>query len=203
MGGPSYTGRGCRRFRWLRRRRADLRHVPQGGARLLHHPRRWSQEPWQGPGRAGGRACCFCYRLQDGRCARPDQVRDHHQRQEELHCREARLREVTSAMSRNPTPPKTTTKPKTTSKATTKTVTMQDRIVELRPRREEVIAGGGEKRHAKQHAAGKLTARERIAEMVDPLSFEESGLLAQHRTTLFGMDTAVMPADGVVTGAAS
>ncbi len=83
------------------------------------------------------------------------------------------------------------------------TRTMQERIDELRVRREEVIAGGGEKRHAKQHAAGKLTARERIAELVDPLSFEESGMLAQHRTVLFGMDTAVMPADGVVTGAAS
>jgi len=84
-----------------------------------------------------------------------------------------------------------------------KSRTMQERIAELRTLREEVIAGGGEKRHAKQHEAGKLTARERIAELVDPLSFEESGMLAQHRTTLFGMDTAVMPADGVVTGAAS
>src|SRR5665648_10624 len=81
--------------------------------------------------------------------------------------------------------------------------TMQERIVELRARREEVIAGGGEKRHAKQHDSGKLTARERIAELVDPLSFEESGMLAEHRSTLFGMDTAILPADGVVTGAAS
>jgi len=81
--------------------------------------------------------------------------------------------------------------------------TMKQRIIELRTRREEVIAGGGEKRHAKQHEAGKLTARERIAELVDPMSFEESGMLAQHRTTLFGMDTAFLPADGVVTGAAS
>jgi methylmalonyl-CoA carboxyltransferase large subunit len=80
---------------------------------------------------------------------------------------------------------------------------MQERIAELRTRRDEVIAGGGEKRHAKQHEAGKLTARERIAELVDPTSFEESGMMAQHRTTLFGMDKAVMPADGVVTGAAS
>src|ERR1035437_618325 len=163
MGGPSYTGRGYRRSRWLRRRRADLRHVPQGGARFLRHPRRWSEEPWQGPGRAGGRACCFCYRLQDGRCARPDQVRDHHQRQDELRCREARLRRMTSAMS----------KQSAQTKPTTATKTMQDRIVELRTRREEVIAGGGEKRQAKQPAAGKLTARERIAELVDPLSFEE------------------------------
>jgi methylmalonyl-CoA carboxyltransferase 12S subunit len=81
--------------------------------------------------------------------------------------------------------------------------TMQERITELRAHREKVIAGGGEKRHAKQHAAGKMTARERIAELVDPLSFEESGMLAEHRTTLFGMDKANMPADGVVTGAAA
>ena len=81
--------------------------------------------------------------------------------------------------------------------------TMHDRIAELHSRREEAMAGGGEKRHAKQHEAGKLTARERIAELVDPTSFEEAGMLAEHRTTLFGMDKAVMPADGVVTGAAS
>jgi methylmalonyl-CoA carboxyltransferase 12S subunit len=81
--------------------------------------------------------------------------------------------------------------------------TMHDRIKELHVRRDAAMAGGGEKRHAKQHEAGKLTARERIAEFVDPRSFEEAGMLAQHRTTLFGMDKAVMPADGVVTGAAS
>jgi len=81
--------------------------------------------------------------------------------------------------------------------------TMAERIVELRERRAEVIAGGGAKRHEKQHAAGKLTARERVGELVDPNSFEESGMHAAHRSVLFGMDTAVMPADGVVTGAAS
>ena len=95
------------------------------------------------------------------------------------------------------------TQPKTQTKTATKPKTMQERIVELRTRRDEVMAGGGEKRHTKQHDAGKLTARERIAELVDPLSFEESGMHTQHRTTLFGMDKAFMPADGVVTGAAS
>lgn len=78
--------------------------------------------------------------------------------------------------------------------------TMADRLTELRERRAAVEAGGGEKRHAKQHEAGKKTARERVADLVDPGSFEEMGLFAQHRTTLFGMDKAVMPADGVVTG---
>jgi methylmalonyl-CoA carboxyltransferase large subunit len=41
---------------------------------------------------------------------------------------------------------------------------MLERIAELHTRRDEAMAGGGEKRHEKQHAAGKLTARERIAE---------------------------------------
>jgi methylmalonyl-CoA carboxyltransferase large subunit len=80
------------------------------------------------------------------------------------------------------------------------TRTMKDRIDELQKRREVVAAGGGEKRLDKHRAQGKLTARERITELVDPGSFAESGMFAQHRTTLFGMDEAVLPADGVVTG---
>jgi len=80
------------------------------------------------------------------------------------------------------------------------TRTMKDRIDELTKRREEVVAGGGEKRLAKQRAQGKLTARERIDGLLDPGSFAETGLFAQHRSTLFGMADAVMPADGVVTG---
>ena len=48
--------------------------------------------------------------------------------------------------------------------------------------------------------AGKLTARERVEALVDPESFEETGLFAEHRATLFGMAGKEMPADGVVTG---
>ena len=81
--------------------------------------------------------------------------------------------------------------------------TMSERIEELSTKRAQVEAGGGEKRHAKQHEQGKLTARERIDALVDKGSFEESGLFIRNRTTLFGMDKADMPADGVVTGAAS
>ncbi|MEP7159849.1 MAG: carboxyl transferase domain-containing protein [Dermatophilaceae bacterium] len=79
--------------------------------------------------------------------------------------------------------------------------TMAERIEELRERRATVEAGGGEKRHATQHAQGKLTARERVDNLLDPGTMEETGLFAQHHSTLFGMDKAVMPADGVVTGA--
>ncbi len=81
--------------------------------------------------------------------------------------------------------------------------TMSERIEELHTKRAQVEAGGGEKRHAKQHEQGKLTARERVEKLVDKGSFEESGAFIRNRTTLFGMDKADMPADGVVTGAAS
>src|SRR5207237_6588286 len=50
---------------------------------------------------------------------------------------------------------------------------------------------------------GKLTARERIEALADPGSFEEIGLFAQHRQINFGLGGKDIPADGVVTGAAS
>jgi methylmalonyl-CoA carboxyltransferase large subunit len=81
--------------------------------------------------------------------------------------------------------------------------TMEQRIEELKSRRAEVELGGGKERIEKQRQAGKLTARERIAELCDPNSFQESGLFAEHRATLFGMLDKSFPADGVVTGAAT
>ncbi len=80
---------------------------------------------------------------------------------------------------------------------------MQQRIAELEERRAHIEAGGGEKRMDKQHSEGKLSARERVAELADPGSFQEIGAFAEHRTTMFGMDGADLPADGVVTGAAT
>jgi methylmalonyl-CoA carboxyltransferase large subunit len=79
--------------------------------------------------------------------------------------------------------------------------TMEERIEELRRRRAEVESGGGAERISKHHKGGKLTARERIDELCDPHSFQESGLFAEHRATLFGMEGKSFPADGVVTGA--
>ena len=78
-----------------------------------------------------------------------------------------------------------------------------DRVEELRKNRERVQLGGGQERIDKQHAAGKLTARERIDKLVDRDSFQEVGLFAQHRATYFGMADKEMPADGVVTGCAT
>jgi methylmalonyl-CoA carboxyltransferase large subunit len=84
-----------------------------------------------------------------------------------------------------------------------KAKTMQEKIADLRARRAELELGGGRDRIEKQHASGKLTARERIAALVDKSSFEEVGAFALHRASLFGMAGKQLAADGVVAGAAS
>jgi propionyl-CoA carboxylase beta chain len=61
-------------------------------------------------------------------------------------------------------------------------------------------AGGGEARQARQHEAGKLTARERIELLFDPGTFEEVDKLVTHRCRDFGMDQQIVPGDGVVAG---
>lgn len=83
------------------------------------------------------------------------------------------------------------------------TKSIQKKVEELKKRRHDVMLGGGAERLEKQRQSGKLTARERIDALVDPDSFEETGLFAEHRSTLFGMEGKSLPADGVVTGAAS
>ncbi len=65
---------------------------------------------------------------------------------------------------------------------------------------EEALLGGGQKRIDAQHKKGKLTARERIALLVDEGSFEEIGKFVMHRTKDFGLDKEYYPGDGVVTG---
>ncbi|HPF09134.1 MAG TPA: carboxyl transferase domain-containing protein, partial [Candidatus Cloacimonadota bacterium] len=73
----------------------------------------------------------------------------------------------------------------------------------LRERKIKARLGGGEKRIEEQHEKGKLTARERIALLVDPDSFEEFDLFVRHQCTNFGMDKYVYDGDGVVTGSAT
>jgi methylmalonyl-CoA carboxyltransferase large subunit len=80
---------------------------------------------------------------------------------------------------------------------------MQGLVDALRQRREQLQQGGGAERLAKQKEQGKLSARQRVAALVDAESFEEFGLFAQHRQVNFGMADKEIPADGVVTGAAS
>lgn len=60
--------------------------------------------------------------------------------------------------------------------------------------------GGGAERIERQHAAGKLTARERIDALFDPGTFEEIDKLVTHRSRDFGMDQQIIPGDGVVAG---
>jgi propionyl-CoA carboxylase beta chain len=62
------------------------------------------------------------------------------------------------------------------------------------------LEGGGKERVAKQHAAGKLTARERLELLLDPGSFEEVDRLVTHRSHDFGMEAQRIPGDGVLTG---
>lgn len=77
---------------------------------------------------------------------------------------------------------------------------MNSKIDKLNERIELAKIGGGQKRIDKQHAKKKLTARERVAYLLDEGSFEEIGILVTHRTTDFGMDKEVYYGDGVVTG---
>ncbi|MEJ5303655.1 MAG: acyl-CoA carboxylase subunit beta [Bacteroidales bacterium] len=60
--------------------------------------------------------------------------------------------------------------------------------------------GGGEERIARQHAAGRKTARERIEELLDPGTFVELDKFVVHRTTDFEMDKQKYLGDGVVSG---
>ncbi len=74
------------------------------------------------------------------------------------------------------------------------------KLNELRQRKETVLAGGGEKRIAKQHEKGKLSARERLALLFDEGSFVELDAFVRHRCTYFGMEKVDSPAEGVITG---
>src|SRR5690242_19867128 len=70
----------------------------------------------------------------------------------------------------------------------------------LAERRAASGAGGGEEAVKKQHERGKLTARERVALLLDEGSFVESGGFVTHRSSDFGMAGKRVPGDGVVTG---
>ena len=79
-------------------------------------------------------------------------------------------------------------------------VTIQEKFEELKRRLAESDMGGGDEKIARQHKAGKLTARERILELLDEGSFEEIDKFVVHRCTDFEMDKSLVPGEGVVTG---
>ena len=71
---------------------------------------------------------------------------------------------------------------------------------DLEQRLAEARAGGGQARIDRQHAAGKLTARERVELLLDPGSFVEIDALVTHRCLDFGMERRKIPGDGLVCG---
>ncbi|MGB9695332.1 MAG: acyl-CoA carboxylase subunit beta [Caldisericaceae bacterium] len=77
----------------------------------------------------------------------------------------------------------------------------KNELTEILNEKKKAIRGTGNKDAIeKQHAKGKLTARERIDLLVDSGSFQEFDLFVKTRSTYFGLDKKDIPADGVVTG---
>src|SRR6185503_13160421 len=77
---------------------------------------------------------------------------------------------------------------------------MSDRLEELRRRHARAEAGGGDERRERQHAEGKLSARERIDLLLDEGTFVETDKLVRHRSNDFGMADQMVDGDGFVTG---
>ena len=78
--------------------------------------------------------------------------------------------------------------------------TTAGKLVELERRLDEAIHAGSARAVEKQHAKGKLTARERVEHLLDEGSFVELDELARHRSTAFGQENRRPYGDGVVTG---
>lgn len=78
--------------------------------------------------------------------------------------------------------------------------TVQEKIAQMQAKKEHIRQGGGPTRIAKQHAKGKMTARERIAKLFDENTFVELDMFMKHRCTNFGQDKKELPGEGVVTG---
>lgn len=76
----------------------------------------------------------------------------------------------------------------------------QEKIKELVEKRAAARMGGGQDKIDQHHSKGKLTARERIALLLDEGSFEEFDMFVHHRCTDFGMENKKIDGDGVVTG---
>lgn len=74
------------------------------------------------------------------------------------------------------------------------------RIRRLHEMREQAKLGGGQTRIDRQHAKGKLTARERIEKLLDQGTFREIGMFVLHRTVGFGIEELKFLGDSVVTG---
>jgi propionyl-CoA carboxylase beta chain len=78
--------------------------------------------------------------------------------------------------------------------------TTAGKLADLHRRYDEAVHAGSRRAGEKQHAKGKMTARERIEALLDEGTFTEFDELARHRSTTFGMDKNRPFGDGVVTG---
>src|SRR6185437_221997 len=78
--------------------------------------------------------------------------------------------------------------------------TMSQRLEDLQARKEQALHAGSPASVEKQHAKGKMTARERIDYLLDDGSFQELDMLARHRAHGMGLEDSRPYTDGVVTG---
>jgi acetyl-CoA carboxylase carboxyltransferase component len=79
-------------------------------------------------------------------------------------------------------------------------MSIEDKVTQLHQMREQARLGGGQKRIDRQHARGKMTARERVEKLLDPDSFRELDMFAVHRAVGFGIEEKKVLGDSVVTG---
>ena len=78
--------------------------------------------------------------------------------------------------------------------------TVAEKIRELKEKEGQIKLMGGAKAVEKQHAGGKLTARERLDLFFDSGTFQETDMFVTHRCVNYGMDKVEIPSDGVITG---
>jgi len=79
-------------------------------------------------------------------------------------------------------------------------MSLEDKIKKLEELNAQAELGGGTDRIERQHAAGRMTARERIELLLDPGTFVELDKFVLHRCNDFGMEKQKVPGDGVITG---
>ena len=79
-------------------------------------------------------------------------------------------------------------------------MSLRSKTSDLRKRMSEAVKGGGDKAIEKQVSMGKLTARERIIELLDDKSFFEYDLFVEHAAKDFDMDKKKLAGDGVIIG---
>ncbi len=77
---------------------------------------------------------------------------------------------------------------------------MSERLADLRRRKDEALHAGTPHAVERQHAKGKLTARERIDLLLDDGTFQELDMLARHRASGMGLEETRPYTDGVVCG---